>query len=130
MQSVPQICNLMRRPQFSLRTLLGLAAAVCLILGIWHMVTVYGQFVEALPAPAGEPVVVAGRAIRVFGPPELEYHFRLTGDLAADEIFGFYAMPYRAKRSWLCVYEIRAVIISDLLPIPRQLPARHVFGRR
>lgn len=108
----------MLRPQFSLRVLLGTAIAVCVLLGTWRLLAFYGQFIEATHAAAGEPMVITGQALRPFGPQELEYRFRLTGDLSANELFGFWAISYRAKRSWFCVYNIRAIITAADLPAP------------
>ena len=56
--------------QFRLRSLLGLVFVICLGLGGWHLLFVYGQYVEAEPAVVGQPIKVHGR---FFGRDERYY---------------------------------------------------------
>lgn len=88
-----------RRFQFSLRTLLGLAAAVCLVLGGWHLFDTYGNYIEIDRIRVGEPITVRGRYVRFFGPDKLEIFLGWGG--SDYELYGW---PRDVERSWLCLY--------------------------
>jgi|SRR5215469_6497387 len=45
--------------QFSLRALLGMAGLACLLLGGWHLLVQYGQFVQVAPLEANKPLEIA-----------------------------------------------------------------------
>ncbi len=57
----------MRRPQFSLKTLLSLFTAVCFALGAWHLHR-YRQFVEVEPVRLGGAIRGSGRYFIHDGP--------------------------------------------------------------
>ena len=69
-----------RRFQFSLRALLLVTAILCLPLGGWHLFKKYGQFIEASPIIAGQPIVVNGRLIQFFGPKRCHYCLDIWGN--------------------------------------------------
>ena len=86
--------------QFSLRWLLGLATLVCLLLGGWHLLDVYGNYMEVGDLAVGKPVRVKGRAIRLFGPQRCWIQVSANHD--CDN--GLHESGW-VDRSWLCCYE-------------------------
>lgn len=75
----------MRRPQFRLKSLLGVAIAVCLILGASHLYTSYRQFVAVEPAQLGREIQGRGRYFFYDG-PTIQTFFALA-DLPGEEEF-------------------------------------------
>ena len=94
---------MLRRFQFSLRALLGLSVAMCLLLGARHLLETCGQFVASQTARIGEPVAINGRLIRFFGPREYEYFLDVIPRVEGEEQMTWLGT---SKRSWLCVYEV------------------------
>lgn len=92
----------MRRPQFTMKTLLCFMTAVAVLLGAPSLIKRYGQFVEARPCNAGDPVMIRGRLIRFFGPK------RIRCILNIDDPNGELGIMVErdCSRSWLCVYSI------------------------
>jgi hypothetical protein len=80
--------------------LLGLAALVCLVLGIFHLLATYGQKIGPLEAAVGSPVTINATYVRPFGPPMcvvfVEVHLPSGARL----------MEKVARRSWLCFYAV------------------------
>ena len=99
----------MPRPQFSLKALLCLMLAVCLSLGGWKLFKSYGQYIEAVPIKAGEPIVVKGRLIRFFGPKQCHYCLDFWGKPAEfDGIACLHTCYGFAERSGPFTYAINA----------------------
>jgi hypothetical protein len=92
-----------RRFQFSLRTLLGLAAVVCLLLGGWHLLETYGSYIEAEPLRVGVPVKLRGRYVCFFGPNKVP--ITIGYEKNSDEVYGWSAIV-GSERSWLCLYNV------------------------
>ncbi|HWB14464.1 MAG TPA: hypothetical protein VG826_34885 [Pirellulales bacterium] len=57
-----------RRFQFSLKTLLGLALVVCLVLGGWPMLKMAACHLEVADAVVGRPVAIRARFVRLSEP--------------------------------------------------------------
>ena len=93
---------MLRRFQFSLRALLGVAAVICLFLGGWHLLITYGEFIEVGPIELHRKTTIRGRLVRLLGPPELPYCIEINRESDSD----LYVFS-EADRSWLCIYEIR-----------------------
>ena len=95
-----------RRFQFSLRWLLGLAAAVCFALGGWHLLVTYGQYVGAPPTNVGKPITVEAQLVRIGG-PRLLRGIELIGDPPLDRLVYNH---YVTERSWGCLYRLKTTI--------------------
>ena len=98
-----------RRFQFSLRALLGAAVVVCLLLGGWHLLWTYGQYVEAEPAKLGRSFSVKGRILRPAGPQELAYHFRIERPDGVC-LLNLFGEGYIARKGWLGTYRIDTTV--------------------
>jgi hypothetical protein len=94
-----------RRFQFSLRALLGLAAAVCVVLGGHHLLVKYGQYVVAKPAGIGEPISIDGQLVWLCGPRLL--YVELVSEPRLDRLV---RNIYVLKRSWGCLYRLKTTI--------------------
>lgn len=111
-----------RRFQFSLRALLVVVTVGCLLLGGWHLLKTYGQYIEASGRlRAGERISVRGRIIRPFGPEELSYNFIVYGVSSNNGVpsealsrgCGHWSYAYVAKRRWFCIYTVEAQVKND-----------------
>jgi hypothetical protein len=91
-----------RRFQFSLRTLLGFAALICLLLGGRHLLDTYGSHLEVSDAALGKPIRLKGRLVRVFGPAKCVVTF--WGDVDQTDVCEWLHSK-EVERSWLCFYE-------------------------
>jgi hypothetical protein len=98
-----------RRFQFSLRALLCLTLTICLTLGGWTIFKKYGQYIEAVPIKAGDPIPAKGRLIRFMGPKRCHYCLDIFGNVAGFSgpvclytCYGF------AERSGPFTYTIKA----------------------
>ena len=74
----------MRRPQFRLKSLLGIAIAMCLTLGAWHLHTSYRQFVAVEPAGVNQPVRGRGRCF-IYDGPVIQTFYALADIPDTDE---------------------------------------------
>jgi hypothetical protein len=86
-----------RWTQFSLRSLLGLVVVICLGLGGWHLLFVYGQYVEAEPAVVGQPVKIHGRFFRLFGGDE---YGRYELEIRSGGLLDFYSDSLARSSGW------------------------------
>ena len=100
-----------RRFQFSLRTLLGLAAIICLMLGGWHLLETYGNYMDVGDMAVGKPITVKGRVIRVLGPPKC--WIEASSSVADEQLEDGSSHAEWIRRSWLCCYEFE----YELYPI-------------
>ena len=74
----------MRRPQFRLKSLLGIALAICLTLGAWHLHTSYRQFVAVEPVRLHHSVRGGGRYF-IYDGPVIQTFFALADIPGEDE---------------------------------------------
>jgi hypothetical protein len=88
--------------QFSIRGLLSFAALVCLLLGGWHLLHAYGNYIKVSTAAVGKPMRVKGRLVRVFGPPKCS--IEIDGHIP-NRSSPLWREGTWAARSWLCCYE-------------------------
>ena len=88
-----------RRFQFRLRALLGTIAALCLALGIRHLLDRYGNRIDVDDAKVGMPIKVKATCFSPFGPSECLLDVGYEDE--SDGAFGFVA-----ERSWLCLYSV------------------------
>jgi hypothetical protein len=115
-----------KRPllQFSLRGLLGFSAIICLLLGGWHLLNTYGNYMEVGKLAVGKPIRVKGRFIRVFGPKRRTIAVGVSArNIGAPESrqMGDTEGSSRVAvvdRSWLCCYEFDREL--DAMNIPGQ----------
>ena len=101
-----------RRFQFSLRGLLGVAVAVCLVLGGWKLFRSFQQYITVTRDPSTDLVRVEGQIIRFLGPPEIQYDACL-GVVRHDGHAGAKVGSWISERRWLCVYPI--AVETDVL---------------
>lgn len=110
-----------RRFQFSLRSLLGLAALVCVLLGGWHLLETYGTSVEVVNPRIATPIRIRGTYFWPFGPRECTLY---VGYSRSDDT-GCVQKYLRAKKSWLCFYSVE----YELDPVSRPCQIQAHFGR-
>ena len=85
-----------RRFQFSLKSLLGVAAIICLVFGGWHLLKTYGNRIEVIGTSR-----VKGRHIRLLGPTKCHLVVAARGP---DDIV-WWTHERDVERAWLCCYD-------------------------
>lgn len=91
-----------RRPQFSLKTLLLLTTLACAALGAAHLVKRYGEFVAVPSHKATKSVMLKGRLIRLFGPKTLRWKVLVD----SEEEPGVRMHGGSSSRAWLFAYPV------------------------
>lgn len=96
-----------KRFQFRLRTLLGALVAMCLVLGGWHLYSVYfGPYVEvAGTAVTGEPFTVRGRFVDFLGFPSEVFVVNVSKVRPDGQRVIYQSAGGRASRSGLWNYD-------------------------
>ena len=111
--------------QFSLRGLLGFSVFVCLLLGGWHMLDFYGNYMEVGDLAVGKPIMVKGRVIRLLGPQRCWIQVSANH----DHDNGLHHSGW-VDRSWLCCYEFEYDLGALYAPGIWDISATEVDRRR
>ena len=94
-----------RRFQFRLRGFLGVAVAVCLVLGGWKLFRSFQQYVAVTRDRETDLVRVEGQIVRFLGPPEIQFDAFLTV-VGRNGHVGMKTGSLTAERRWFCVYPL------------------------